>query len=145
DGNRHADWAPHGCYPCLNDDWLSIAVASDAEWRALTKGLGHTGLAADPRFSTFAGRQADRHRLDALLSDITRREDANALGLRLRAEGVAAFKSATSLEVIQNEYLWKREFYRSVTDRQGRQRPILGASWRMSSNPASILRGAPEL
>jgi crotonobetainyl-CoA:carnitine CoA-transferase CaiB-like acyl-CoA transferase len=145
DGNRHADWAPHGCYPCLNDEWLSIAVASDAEWRALTKGLGHAGLAADHNFSTFAGRQADRQRLDALLSDLTRGQDANALGSRLRAEGVAAFKSATSLEVIHNEHLWMREFYRSVTDRQGRQRPILGPSWRMSSNPASILHGAPEL
>jgi crotonobetainyl-CoA:carnitine CoA-transferase CaiB-like acyl-CoA transferase len=145
DGNRHADLAPHGCYPCLNDDWVSIAVASDAEWRALRKVLSHADLSADHRFDTFAGRQADRQRLDALLSAITRDQDANALATHLRAEGVAAFRSATSLDVVQDEHLWKREFYRLVSDRKHGQRPILGPSWRMYRNPASISRGAPEL
>ena len=29
DGNRHADMAPHNCYPCSGGDWISIAVADD--------------------------------------------------------------------------------------------------------------------
>src|SRR6202008_422445 len=39
DGNRHADMAPHGCYPFAGEDWISRAVASDDEWRALCSGL----------------------------------------------------------------------------------------------------------
>src|SRR5437899_9527402 len=38
-GNRHADMAPHGCYRCANDDWVSIAGATDAEWRRLCEAM----------------------------------------------------------------------------------------------------------
>ncbi|GAH41462.1 unnamed protein product, partial [marine sediment metagenome] len=32
-GNRHPDHVPHGCFPCLGiDQWITLAVRSDAEW-----------------------------------------------------------------------------------------------------------------
>ena len=40
DGNRHPAMAPHGCYPCAGGDWISIAVADDAERQALQDVLG---------------------------------------------------------------------------------------------------------
>src|ERR1700743_1921035 len=50
DGNAHADSAPHGCYPCASGEWISIAVASDDEWRALCSATDKPGLAEDPKF-----------------------------------------------------------------------------------------------
>ena len=44
DGNAHADMAPHGCYGCLADEWIAIAVASDTEWRRLCEVLDTTAL-----------------------------------------------------------------------------------------------------
>ena len=35
DGNRHADMAPHSCYPCVGGDWISIAVDDETRWRLL--------------------------------------------------------------------------------------------------------------
>ena len=35
EGSRNTDMAPHACYPCGNEEWISIAVASEDEWRRL--------------------------------------------------------------------------------------------------------------
>ncbi|RDH78396.1 CoA transferase [Mycolicibacterium moriokaense] len=122
DGNRHADMSPHGCYPCAGGDWISIAVADDAERQALRDVLG-------------PGEPAD----------LTRPHDAAELARRLREAGVAAAKSATALDVIADELLWERGAYRFVSDHVEGQRPVLGPSWRMARNPALIERGAPDL
>jgi len=46
---------------------------------------------------------------------------------------------------MSDQLLWDREFYRFVSDHREGQRPILGAPWRMSTAPALIERGAPDL
>ncbi len=121
DGNHHRDLSPHGCYPCA-DGWISIAVADDAERRALQSVVG-----------------------SGALHDLTPMHDAAELAQRLRAAGVAAAKSATALDVIADESLWERGAYRFVSDHVEGQRPVLGPSWRMLRNPARIERGAPDL
>ncbi len=122
DGNHHADMSPHGCYPCADGDWISIAVADDAEREALQDTLGPGDLA-----------------------ELTQAHDAAQLAHRLRAAGVAAARSATSLDVIADESLWARGAYLFVSDHVEGQRPVLGPSWRMSRNPARIECGAPDL
>ena len=71
--------------------------------------------------------------------------EASGLAERLRNAGVAAFKSQSAPDVIQDEYLWAREFYRFVTDAEEGARPIVGVPWRMSKAQASVTRGAPLL
>ncbi len=122
DGNHHADMSPHGCYPCADGEWISIAVADDTERRALRDALGSGPLA-----------------------ELTLAYDADELAHRLRSVGVAACKSATSIDVIGDELLWERGAYCFVSDHLEGQRPVLGPSWRMSRNPARIARGAPDL
>ncbi len=122
DGNHHPDMSPHGCYPCAGGDWIAVAVADDAEREALREVLGPGDIA-----------------------DLTRPHDATELAQRLRKAGVAATKSATSLDVIADESLWARGAYRFVSDHLEGQRPVLGPSWRMARNPARIERGAPDL
>ncbi|TAK98464.1 MAG: CoA transferase [Rhodospirillaceae bacterium] len=145
DGNAHADMAPHGCYPCRDGTWLSIAVASDPEWHALCEGLDRADLAKDSRFMTRAQRYEHRSGLDEQLSELTKEQDVDALANHLRALGVAAFKSQSSVNLIGDQYLWGRDFFRFVSDNKEGARPILGAPWRMSKASASISRGAPDL
>jgi crotonobetainyl-CoA:carnitine CoA-transferase CaiB-like acyl-CoA transferase len=143
DGNRHPDLSPHGCYPCSGGDWISIAVADDAEWRRLCESLG--ALALTTRYATHRDRVDNATELDAALADLTRPHDAGELAQRLRRAGVAASKSATSLDIIADESLWARGAYRFVSDHLEGQRPVLGPSWRMFRAPALIERGAPDL
>jgi crotonobetainyl-CoA:carnitine CoA-transferase CaiB-like acyl-CoA transferase len=144
-GNRHPDMCPHGCYPCSGGSWVSVAVANDAEWRGLCDALDAPSLAAEPHYATLEQRRKHVERLDADLARLTRDHDAEELARRLRAVGVPACKSATAVDVIGDQQLWDRELYRFVTDHREGQRPILGPSWRMTRNPASISRGAPDL
>ena len=39
-GNSHPHLAPHGCYPCREEDtWVAIAVDGDAQWEGLCRAL----------------------------------------------------------------------------------------------------------
>lgn len=145
DGNNHPDMCPHGCYPCADGAWVTIAVGDDAQWRALCDVLGAGSLADERRYATLDSRHRHVEALDADLGQLTGSHDAEELAQRLRAAGVPAGKSATSVDVIADQRLWDRELYRFVTDHREGQRPIVGPSWRMARNPARIARGAPDL
>jgi crotonobetainyl-CoA:carnitine CoA-transferase CaiB-like acyl-CoA transferase len=145
EGNRHPDMSPHGCYPCLGGDWISIAVAEDVQWRQLCAVVDAGALADDTRYATVGERLENTDLLDRDLAGFTSSHDADQLAQQLRAVGVSAGKSATSLDVISDPLLWDREFYRFVSDHREGQRPILGAPWRMTDAPAQITRGAPDL
>src|SRR5262249_22576358 len=66
-GNRSPEAAPQGLYPCKPHDpagsagWLALAVASDAQWRALAEVLG---WGREPALGTAAGRRAAHDRID---------------------------------------------------------------------------------
>jgi crotonobetainyl-CoA:carnitine CoA-transferase CaiB-like acyl-CoA transferase len=145
DGNNHPDMGPHGCYPCADGSWVSLAVANDDEWHRLCEVLDATALAADPRYRTTNERHRHAEALDADLAQLTRYHDAEQLAHRLRTAGVPASKSATAGDVIGDQRLWDRELYRFVSDHREGQRPVLGPSWRMARAPARIARGAPDL
>jgi crotonobetainyl-CoA:carnitine CoA-transferase CaiB-like acyl-CoA transferase len=145
DGNYHPEMCPHGAYPCANHEWISIAVANEAEWRALCTVLGAPALADNPRYATLADRQVERHAIDAALAALTEEHDGAELAERLRAAGVPAFKSASSLDLCGDEHLWNRSGYRMVSDHNNGTRPIIGPPWRMIPDEAKIERGAPLL
>jgi crotonobetainyl-CoA:carnitine CoA-transferase CaiB-like acyl-CoA transferase len=142
-GNSHPDMCPHGCYPCLDGSWVSVAVANDDEWQRLCDVLGAKALAE--RYPTMVDRRADIAALDAELAAVTRNHEAEPLAHRLWLAGVPASKSATAVDVISDQRLWERGLFRFVSDHREGQRPILGPSWRMTRNPARIERGAPDL
>ncbi|RJF91247.1 CaiB/BaiF CoA transferase family protein [Sphingomonas cavernae] len=145
DGNAHPEMAPHGCYPCAGGEWLSIAVASEEEWQALCGVLGAEALVDDARFANLAARLTNRPDLDAALAGLTAARDTTELAEALRATGVPAFKSMSSLDLVSDDFLWASGAYRMVTDARGGTRPVIGPGWRMSPDEAAIERGAPLL
>jgi crotonobetainyl-CoA:carnitine CoA-transferase CaiB-like acyl-CoA transferase len=133
---------PHGAYPCADGEWLSIAVAEDSEWQSLCRVLG---MARKPEHATLAGRQADRHAIDAALADLTRNREVDALAEDLRSAGVPAFRSMSSIDLCSSDWLWSRGAFRMVSDHRNGTRPVIGPPWRMSPDEASFERGAPLL
>ncbi len=92
-GNRMqaAAWAPHGAYPCRGtDEWITIAVQTDAQWEALVVEIGAPAWARDARFQTAVGRKAHEDDLDRLLAQFTKSEDRYDLMNRLQQRGVPA-------------------------------------------------------
>jgi len=52
-GNRSAYAAPHGCYPCKGaDEWCTIAVFTDEEWRNFCSVMGDPAWTRDPKFAS---------------------------------------------------------------------------------------------
>ena len=143
DGNRHGEMAPHGCYPCAGDEWISIAVRTDEEWRALCAAMHEPDLAA--RYPDGHSRQVHSPQLDAIVANWTRAQEARQLEAQLGQRGVAAFKSLSSIDLVSHEHLWNRGFYTHVTDNKQRSIPIVGAPWKLSVTPAVIQRAAPTL
>ncbi len=143
--NRHSELAPHGVYACRDEDWISIAVRTDPEWHALCAAMNAPALAADARFVDRAARQRHAEELDTLIGTWTSEQDAQDLGERLRARGVAAFKSLNSVDVVSSDHLWRRGFFCHVNDPVRGEMSIAGAPWRLSQTPAKVSRSAPRL
>lgn len=144
DGNRNPDMAPHGLYKCTEDDWISIAVPSETAWRAFCTAMARPELADDPRFASLAARKTNEAALDELLTGWTRAQDAKELATSLQAHGIAAAKSANSLDLVADDHLWARGFYRYVTDGAGETNATVGPAWQLSDG-AEITDGAPRL
>jgi len=140
DGNRHAEIAPHGAYPCAGGDWIAIAAQDDTAWTALAACIG----IQESRFTTLAGRKAHEAEIDDALAAWTASQDAATLAATLQAQGVAAAKSASSVDLVADTHLWGREFFRPVIDAQGEERSIIGPGYRMS-DAAALTDCAPTL
>lgn len=144
DGNRHADMAPHGVYPCKNGEWIAIAVSSDSAWQALAAVMQRPEPVAESRFSSLSSRKLHEEELDRLVSAWTGTRDASELVLLLQQNGVAAAKSQSSVDLVADQHLWSRGFFQEVTSGSGSTRPIVGPGWKMS-RAAAITDGAPRL
>ena len=89
-GNRSASAAPQGVYPCAGDDqWIAIAVESDAQWRSLRELMGDPAWAKDAGLETAAGRRSRHDEIDGALGVWTRGIGHHELMHRLQATGRA--------------------------------------------------------
>lgn len=142
-GNDHPRMAPHGVYPALGEDrWLSIAVATDAEWAALAQIIG----VADDRFATEVVRHAHRAELDARVSAWSATVEANEAAERLQAAGIAAHASWTTPEIAADPHLRTRCAIVDVTEPDGKVRAAVGVPMRLSKGAAiGIHSGTPKL
>ena len=86
-GNRSEDFAPYGCYPCTDGEWLAIAVESDSQWTALAEVVGQE-WASDAKLGNTDVRRWMTAALDIALADWTKDWDVAALESALRSAGV---------------------------------------------------------
>jgi crotonobetainyl-CoA:carnitine CoA-transferase CaiB-like acyl-CoA transferase len=108
-GNTSDRHAPHGVYRAVGEDsWIGIAVASDAQWRALCEIVP----ALEPLHGLdFAARQAKVNEIDAALTSWTRNQSAEAAAARLIAAGVPAAAVANALDLVSSDHLRARGFW----------------------------------
>ena len=102
-GNRAADCAPHGIYPCSGQDqWCAIAVRNDTQWQCLREAMS---LPPATRFDTLAARKQHEDELDALLAAWTAQHDKHQLATRLSQLGIAAEAVQDGREVFEDAEL----------------------------------------
>ena len=108
-GNASDRDAPHGAYPCAGaDDWLSLAVTSDAEWHSL--------CALVPALAPLAGlglaERRERHAaIDAALAAWLRPQPAASAAASLTRAGIPAAALASSRDLVDSDHLKERGFW----------------------------------
>ena len=146
-GNQGPAMAPHGCYPCRGaDNWIAIAVANDAQWRALCEVLGSPPWSGDARFGDADSRWERRDELDDLLSEATREWDQIELMHALQQQGVPAGAVLNNKQLLSDPHLRARKFYETMAHHRSTGIPALpypGRPWKMSETPGGIRHPAP--
>src|SRR6516165_4610733 len=102
-GNRSDHYVPHGAYRCAGeDDWISIAVTSDEDWRKLCAIVPALSSMAGVRFHERAGQRAA---IDEALTAWLRPRAAEAAAAELLKAGIPAAALSTSLDLVNDDHL----------------------------------------
>jgi crotonobetainyl-CoA:carnitine CoA-transferase CaiB-like acyl-CoA transferase len=135
-GNNSDRYILHGVYRCSGkDDWVSIAVTSDKEWRRLCAIV--PGLTRKGSFE-LRERAEQRARIDDALADWAHARAAKAAEAQLLSAGIPAAALTTSLDLVNSGHLRERGFW------EPRGAKVLpGLPWRASFGRTSGT--APEL
>ena len=145
-GNRHPYMAPHGVYPCQGEDqWVALAVGSEAEWQALCRALGGPGWTRDARCADGYRRVRHRPWLDQQLAAWTRLHSAGTVTALLRASGVAAAPVMGIAQQFADPHYRARQVYVEIEHPRIGVEMIYNVPWRLSATPGAIRRPAPGL
>ncbi|MGH7843497.1 MAG: CaiB/BaiF CoA transferase family protein [Candidatus Binataceae bacterium] len=143
-GNRDILMAPHECYRTAGDDkWVSIAVGTEEEWRALCRVMGNPALADDARFKTAALRKQNENALDELIAAWTHTQDRWEVARKLQAAGVAAFPSLSNKDIADDPHLNERGYLVQLDHPEVGRRKHAGVPWKMSGTPCAVRAPAP--
>ena len=145
-GNRDPNAAPQGIYACGGGDrWCSISCPDDgnASWKALAAVMGRPELIEDPRFATFADRQANHDALDEEITAWTRTRSAHQVMYACQRANVAAGAVATGEDLYRDPQLRSRGYIVEVNHTVPGRLEHPGMTVNFSDSPGAIRRGAP--
>ena len=129
-GNRRVGAVPHDVYPCRGqEEWVAVAVTSDAQWDALGRALGEPAWACDPRLATLEGRHEATAAIDAELARWCSARTADEASSVLCDAGVPAAPVVLPHAVVELAQLRQRAFWEEV------EHPVVGRI-RLASFPA---------
>ena len=145
-GNYDPVMAPYGNYPSLGEDqWVSIAVRTEEEWRGLVDAMGHPGWVEDPEFASRYARLNHRQELDERLAEWTRERTAWQVTELLQGNGVAAFPVLDAEGRLFNPHFQERGLYSDIEHPALGSEPVFNLMWQLSATPSRIQRHAPLL
>jgi benzylsuccinate CoA-transferase BbsF subunit len=143
-GNRDEVMAPHNCYRCRGDDkWVSIAIATDEEWRSLCQAMGNPSWAQGEKFSDALGRLRNQEELDSLIGRWTTNHTHYEVMEMLQRAGVAAAPSLSSEELLCDPHLKERAYFIELDHAAVGKYTLLAPPWKLLDTPARVPRPAP--
>lgn len=145
-GNHRAGFAPHGVYPCQEDDtWCTISVRTEAEWQALCATIDHPAWTQEARFATREQREQHWEALDGYIAAWTKTQTPHDVFQRLQAAGVPSGMVQNAAELARDPQLQHRQHYVTL------QHPDIGDNvvdqfgFRLSKTPGGPVRPAPRM
>ena len=150
EGNRCAEAAPQGLYPCAGSEpgaeqWLALSVKTDAQWEALCALLGSPEWASAPEFGSRAGRRAAHDAIDAELRSVFAGRDREKLVEELIAAGIPAAAVADPRAARANPQMKARGFFERLGHPVVGEADIPGLPFRYASVDRWLRTPAPTL
>jgi len=146
-GSRRADMAPCCVVPALGHEaWLTVAVDSDAAWRALARAIGRPDLADDVSLGSLAGRKAREDQLETAIAAWAADKEPRAAAELLQAAGAPAAPVIAVHELFPDPHLqdcgfWAVQYRRYVEDHFTPQPPFRYDGARPTFSRAAPLLG----
>ncbi len=149
-GNRDTRHAPHGVYPCADDElgrdrWIAIAITTDRQWCCLATAMNRSDWLASSQLQNASGRLMSQDELDIAICEWTRTRTVAEVERALQAVGVPAHRASNVRDVHDDPQLAHRNhWWRS-------DHPVIGPmsyespAWRLSATPPPMPRRSPLL
>ena len=145
-GNYDPAMAPYGNYPCQGEDqWVSIAVASEEEWQGLKQAMGDPDWISNPEFASRYQRLKHRRELDQYVSQWTVTRSPQEITELLQSFGVAAMPVMDAEQRLFDPHYQARGLYQDIEHPALGTEPIFNLMWNLSKTPPAIRRHAPLL
>ena len=145
-GNRHPDFVPHGCFPCAgSDNWIVVAVSSDAMWPKLCKLLGRPDWAADEALKSAPARRRIENEIEAAITAWTSTRAPDDAMNALQAAGVASGVARLPIELLADPQLHARGFIQEIDRAFIGRHPQPSMPFRETDRPFEIRSAPPTL
>jgi crotonobetainyl-CoA:carnitine CoA-transferase CaiB-like acyl-CoA transferase len=145
-GHRHPDFVPHGCFPCAgSDNWIVVAVSSDAMWPKLANLLGRADWSAADALKGAAGRRKIESEIEAAIADWTSARAPEDAMSAMQAAGVAAGVARLPIELLKDPQLQARGFIQEVDRAFIGRHPQPSMPFRETGLPFAIRSAPPTL
>jgi len=144
-GNHDDVMAPHNVYPCQGEDnWVSIAVATDDEWKAFCEAIGNPEWCKQEMFSDRLGRWNNQDELDKLIAEWTINYSPYEVMETMQKAGVAAGPSLEQKTLLEDPHIRERGFFVEIDHPEAGKRPEAGMPFKLSRSsfnyyPAPLL------
>ncbi|HXH21009.1 MAG TPA: CoA transferase [Dehalococcoidia bacterium] len=128
--NRHPNVAPHNVYRCRGEDeWLAIAVETDAQWAALCRVMTRPQLSTDPLFATTLARKRNEDAVDRVVAEWAAGQDKIEAMHLLQAEGIPASAVMTTADIASDPHFLARGAFQEVRMPRGDTFRLQRAAW----------------
>ncbi len=145
-GNRDDTMVPHGVFPCLGEDqWVTIAVADDDQWRSLKRAMDNPAWADADEYGDAFLRWHNQDTLEQRVSEWTATRTAEEVTDLLQSAGIAAFPSLSADQLMSDPHLAQREAFPSTVHAEKGEQRAVAPPWRFSETPTDPLRWTPDL
>jgi len=145
-GNLHPQYYPHGSYAATGEEqWVTLAVRSADEWRALCGVMGRDDWAADASLAGVDGRRARSEEIETGIRDWCSAQKRDAVCDALAAAGVPAAPIFDLSERDEHPHFVARGLVWDHSYEGFDPCRIYGTPWGLSATPTELVRPTPAL
>ncbi|PZC41262.1 MAG: benzylsuccinate CoA-transferase BbsF subunit [Chloroflexi bacterium] len=146
-GNESHYQSPHDTYQCKGtDEWVTIAISNEEEWRNLCEVIGKADVAKNSKYSSQQSRHDHRKYLNYEISKFTKSKSKYEIMNLLQARGVPCTAVLNTQDLLVDEHVKNRNFIEHLEHPDGEtHKYYFGSTWRENGSTTQAVRSPAPL